>query len=249
MAVGQHGMETYALRTRALGWRRGRFANFHGAGRRELGGAVGRSQSRGLMAGVHGLFLDALDLHGCWPFSKWSAISSLRRRAERCRCSSARELSAGALSGATLGSAAGSWIAGIVAGVVGAVVGTLGGAESTGPHGEGVRARYACSLHRGRRRDRSWTYRRLRPPMRSPGCRWVNRSGRGSYPACPPRLFVLGCSNSRRRTDIARSVPTDSAQPHRIARADRRRGRLRRRNLLIHGRMVLAGAFDAAKAR
>ena len=58
----------------------------------------------------------------------------------------------GALCGATLGAAAGSWIAGLVAGVIGAVIGTCGRRRGSSPDGEGLRARSAGRLHRGRGR-------------------------------------------------------------------------------------------------
>ena len=71
----------------------------------------------------------------------------------------------GALSGATIGVAAGSWIIGLIAGVIGAVIGTFGGAEIRSPHGEGVWARPARSIHRGRRRHHPWAHHHLGAPM------------------------------------------------------------------------------------
>ena len=65
-----------------------------------------------------------------WLWLNWLAINCRRRRAARCRCSSAARIVSGALCGAAVGLSAGSWIVGLIAGIVGAVAGTLGGHEA-----------------------------------------------------------------------------------------------------------------------
>ena len=101
----------------------------------------------------------------CWRLSNWSPTSSPRRRAEKSRCSSAPALSAAPCQARRSALRAGSWIIGLIAGVIGAVIGTFGGAEIRGSHGEGVWARPARRIHRGRRRHHPWAHHRLGAAM------------------------------------------------------------------------------------
>ena len=93
------------------------------------------SQSRRLLARLHGLRLDALDLHGSRARRTRHRPASLDAEPKGPHAVRRPASSRGALSGATLGASGGSWIVGLVAGVIGAVIGTYGGAE--------VRARMA----------------------------------------------------------------------------------------------------------
>ena len=156
--------------------------------------------------------LGALNLEGSWlafmgySWTPWifTALAILEMVGDQLPSTPSRKVPmqfgarivSGALSGATIGSSAGSWIAGVVAGVDRRGDRNLGRRGDTVPHGEGVRERHAGSLHRGRRRNRSWASLSSSPSDEVAGLP-LGELKRSRIVSCDvrPRLFVLGCSN------------------------------------------------------